>query len=414
MKESIIPISSLVPAHPPSVTAENAALINSISRSSIAHDEGANWRDIDDSPEIKKLLENHPQLKQFLENLSAIPETLKENTDRLSEQLRPFITPLTTTPPESFFYLADDASLPVLLHSPSDTTSLSPTQEQAKGAAQRFFSGLKEFYGAELIDTILSVEQQEQSLTVKKTHEVLNKINEALQQTSVFLKDNPIIITPEYLAALATNLEAATAVKVSHQQLGEEAHSVVRNLREMGICGMILSGTKIGLAVAGVSTATPAFIVFALFAAALDGYIIGRLVTREEGLSPDLQHEAGTVSAVSTTGSATGVILNTLLQPVIAAYVPEVLSSTVLEYSGSAVALALKNAASGGVSTAEEYSPLDHMYHNGNDDVFVETRLIRFFALERQVKMLWMAIYSVVGLMPTSQSAAPSSSDHIA
>jgi|GEM_PF-2838152 len=388
-------------------------------RSSIISEQGEKdpyfIHEVDDSAALKALLEKHPQLQQVLNNLTATPEILKTKTDLLNKQLQPFVDLLANTAPENYFYLPNDNSKTVALYSPSDRNLPSPTQEQKESAAQQFFSALKEFYGAALIDAIVPADQQKQLLTVQQAREVFTKLHETHQKTAEFLKKTPIIITPEYLAALACNPQEALVIRNSHEQLGKEAQTLINTLREMGICGMIFSGTKIGLAIAGVCTTTPACIVLALTAAAADGYMIGRLVTREEGLSSGMQHEAGTITAISTTGSATGLILSRILQPLISAYVPEVVTATIGtigEYGGSALALALRNATNGGARIAQqqEHSNVDDMNHKPEEDVFLETRVARWFGLQSYIDALTTSIGNFVGLTNTSSTTATSSS----
>lgn len=350
------------------------------------------FHDADNDTEFKALLAQHPQLKQFLENLNFLPEILQKKIDLLSQQLKPFITPAHEASPESYFYIKNETVTLYLSH----TGEESPPQAQQETAAKQFFSLLKEFYGEELIDTIVPSAQQDETLTIQKTHEVLNKIHAALQQVSQFLKDNPIIITPEYLFGLAHDKEAAAAVVGSHQNLEAEGATLIHSLREMGICGMILCGTKIGLSLAGVCTPALPCVAVALVAAAVDGYVIGHLVAREDNLPPDQQNQAATVSALSTTGSAAGLILSNILQPLVGTYVPEVALSTAAEYIGSYGALALQQAVQGGANATS------------TDLVFLEPRLARFFGIEHYVERLCLATNNLLGPIAESSIATES------
>ncbi len=387
---------------------------NSITTRTSDNNQGSNfggtWQNIDDSPNLQELQEKHPQLKQFLENLTAIPENLKERTTHLNEQLKPFVSFLSTVASESYFYIDQDSS--VSIHSLHVESASAPNIEQQQNAAERFFSALKEFYGTEFIDSLVSEDQQKQPLSIKKTHEVLEKIFQTIEEVSEFFKENPIFITPEYLIALSHDQEAAAAAQESHRQLSTEGNTFVQTIREIGICGIILSGTRLGLAIAGVSTTAPASIAIALGAAAIEGYLVGRWVIREEGLSADIQNEAGIISSVSTTGAALGLIGSHALQPFIGAYVPDIIASNIAEYGVSMGATLLHNATRHGLRSAENELPSqmvssENSQLNPEEAVFFEPRLIRFFGLQPYLDNLIGALGNIFIANPSLANSSP-------
>ncbi len=369
-------------------------------------------RDIDTSPELQKLYAEHPELQPFLENLSRLPDILKRDTDRLQEQLQPFFSALKTSTAnrESYFYL-DDASQTVAIHGPQIKSSKVPSLDEQSAAARRFFDALKGFYGAALIDTLVPAEGQTQPLNLQQAREVLHKIDETIEQISKFLKENPLIIIPEHILSLFHDQEVAAATQQSHQQLGESGNALLSTLREMGICGMILSGTKIGLGLAGVCTPALPCIALAIGAAAIDGYIVGRFITKEEGLSEEAQHKAATISAASTTGSAAGLIASRLLlQPFIGTYIPEPVSSTAAEYAGSFIGLSLEEAARGGARTAQQHDPKNEEDRLPEDYVFLESRLIHFLGLQSYIDSLSSSIANLGSLLPAPSNTSTGSS----
>ena len=347
------------------------------------------WKDVPDSPEVMALheavdsrLEEHPHLKKFLDVLTVIPELLEAKVAELSPILQPFTTPSNDLSPESTFYVNQDGA--TCIRDPEDQQGAQPSLEQQQTAAKLFFSALEDFFGTELIATIVPPEQQKHPLTIQKTHEVFAEIRETLQRINDFLETNPLLITPEYIVALASNPKSAIAAQKAHQQLGAEGTTWLRVIQEAGLCGMLLSGSKIGLALAGVCSPTLPCVALALGAATIDGYIMGRFIARESGLSENTQQEAGSVGAVSTLGSAAGLVLQRTAQGAIGAYVPEIVSSTAAEYIGSYAAIALRNAARGGTRATELQHVSDDQQHpmSAEDAISWEVRLGRLTGIE--------------------------------
>ena len=371
------------------------------------------WKDVPDSPEVMALheaansqSEEHPHVKKFLDVLLVLPELLETKVAELSPTLQPFTTSSKELPSKSTFYVNQEGA--TCVRAPEDQQGPQPSIEQQQAAAKLFFSSLEDFFGTELIATIVSPEQQEQSLTIEKTQEVFGKIRKTLQDINEFLKTNPLLITPEYIIGLATHPEAAIAARESHEQLGAEGNTWLRTVQEAGLCGMLLSGSKIGLALAGVCTPTLPCVALALGAATVDGYIMGRFIARESGLSENIQQEAGSVGATSTVGSAAGIILQRVAQGAIGAYVPEIISSSVAEYGGSYVAMSLRNAALGGARTAELQHVSDDQQHpmSAEDVISLEPRLARLFGIELpSLSQLITAVLNIPGALGGAYSS---------
>ena len=347
------------------------------------------WNNIPDSPELMALdeaansqSEEHPHVKKFLDVLLVLPALLEAKVAELSPILQPFTTSSDDLPPESTFYVNQDGA--ICIRALEDQQGPLPSLEQQQAAAKLFFSALEDFFGTELIGNIVPAEQQQQPLTIQKTHEVFDKLRETLQHINAFLETNSLLITPEYIVELATHPEAAVAAREAHQQLGAEGNIWLHAIQEVGLCGMLLSGSKIGLALASVCTPTLPCVALALGAATIDGYIMGRFIARESGVSQNTQQEAGALGATSTVGSAAGLILQRVAQGAIGAYVPEIISSSVAEYGGSYVAMSLRNAALGGARTAESQHGSDDQQHpmSAEDVISLEPRLARLFGIE--------------------------------
>ncbi|MBX9578064.1 MAG: hypothetical protein K2W97_06280 [Chthoniobacterales bacterium] len=371
------------------------------------------WKDVPDSPEVMALheavnsqSEEHPHVKKFLDVLLVLPELLETKVAELSPTLQPFTTSSKELPPKSTFYVNQEGG--TCVRGPEDQQGPQRSLEQQQAAAKLFFSSLEDCFGTELIATIVPPEQQEQPLTIEKTQEVFGKIRKTLQDINEFLKTNPLLITPEYIIGLATHPEAAIAARENHEQLAAEGNTWLRTVQEAGLCGMLLSGSKIGLALAGVCTPTLPCVALALGAATVDGYIMGRFIARESGASSNTQQEAGALGATSTVGSAAGLILQRVAQGAIGAYVPEIISSSVAEYGGSYVAMSLRNAALGGARTAELQYGSDHQQHSmsAEDVISLEPRLARLFGIELpSLSQLITAVLNIPGALGSASSS---------
>lgn len=349
-----------------------------------------------DSLSLETFYQNHPLIKEFVENLNLIPEQLKEKTERLHEALLPFTSFDATLPLNCSFYLSSESNT-ITIYSPQAALP-PPSVEEQKRAAQQFFSTLKAFYGNRFIDTLFQPETQEQPLTIEQIQTVFRTLHETIPLICDALKKNPILITSHYILTLAYNEEAAIEAKANYEQLGAEGNTFLRTLREAGLCGIVFSGTKIGLAIASIAPPTAPCIAIAMIAAAVDGYLVGRFISSEEGRSRDIQHEAGEISAASTVGSAAGLIVQRTLQASINAYIPEVVSSTVAEYAGGYLALSLLHAAQTGAHTAT--ADLSEL---AESDIFLEPRIARFFGLQAYLDRLLENIGTIGGLMSPSQ-----------
>lgn len=185
------------------------------------------FQDVPDSPYIVDLekatrdeLEKHPHLQKFFSVLDLIPELLEKKLSELHPTFQPFTELSNNFSAASTFYLNEHGT--TCIHGPDDEQ---PSTEQQQAAAQRFFAALEDCFGKEAIEIIAPAEQQQQPLTIEKTHEVFDKIRDTLEHINEFLKTNPLLITPEYIIQLSSNPEAAIVAQQSYDELGTEGRT---------------------------------------------------------------------------------------------------------------------------------------------------------------------------------------------
>ncbi len=372
--------------------------------------------DVPDTPEIKAFNEainarigENPRIKKFLDILNSIPESLEQTMTQLSPTLEAFAIRSNGGSPQSIFYMNEDGR--ICIDSSIDLERPYSSLEQQQAATRHFFSALEDFFGAESIAAIVSPEKQQQPLTIQNVHEIFDKIRNTFEQINEFLKANPLLITPEYIVELATHPEMALAAQKNHLQLGTEGNTWLRTAQEAGLCGVLLSGTKIGLALAGVCTPTLPCIALALGAATIDGYIMGHFIAGESGLSGNRQQEASIAGATSTLGSAAGLILQRSVQGSISAYIPEIVSSTVAEYGGSYAAMSLRSAVFAGERTAQQQlEDIEQTSLTPENMISIEARLVHFFRLQPHISRLITTIENIPADLGGSSSVTVANS----